>query len=126
MKCALLIFDNKPAEIAAGKDTSGMRANELIRQLEQRSAATHGATTWKPAKIEPVFAGTGVGRPTIDQLITDDGLGHRAVRQKMEKEGIKVHRDGIKGLADLHDFTPIKILTVIPMDKTELAPSAYA
>ena len=73
---------------------------------------------WTAEKIEETFAGTGVGRKTIAQIIEDHGLDSKTAYHRLEKEGIKAKDDDkIKEIADRYDSTPIKILTIILTDK---------
>jgi len=73
--------------------------------------------TWTPEKIEESFAGTGVGRKTIGQIIKDHGLDHKMAHQRLKESGIKAKDDDkIKELADKHDSTPIKILIIMLVD----------
>ena len=69
--------------------------------------------------VEETFAGTGVGRKSISQIIRDHGLDNKTVYQRLKGVGIEVRDDDkIKKLfADKHDSTPIKILTIILVDK---------
>jgi len=73
---------------------------------------------WTPAKIEETFAGTGVGRKTIEEIIKVHGVDHKTVRQRLEEEGIEAkNEDKIKEIADRHESTPIRILTIILADE---------
>lgn len=54
----------------------------------------------------------------ILQIVRDRGLDHKTVYQRRKGAGIEARdADKIKELADKHDSTPIKILTIIPVDK---------
>jgi hypothetical protein len=67
--------------------------------------------------IEETFAGTGIGRKSIAQIIKDHGLDPKTVYQRLKGSGIEAKDDDkIKKLADKHDATPIKILTIILID----------
>ena len=105
-------------EIASSKGTSGMEVYEVIKKLEPKPEVLKPGAAWTPEKIEETFAGTGVGRKTIGQIIKDHGLDHKTTHQKLKDRGIKAKDDDkIKELADRHDSTPIKILTIILTDK---------
>jgi hypothetical protein len=68
--------------------------------------------------IKEAFAGTGVGRMSIGQIIRDHGLDDKTVYQRLKRGGIEAMEDDkIKKIADKHHSTPIKILTVILVDK---------
>jgi len=68
--------------------------------------------------IEETFAGTGVGRKSITQIVKDHGLDPKTVYQRLKGSGIEAKDDDkIKKLADKHNSTPIKILTIILVGK---------
>jgi len=71
---------------------------------------------WTPGMVEETFAGTGVGRKSIGQIIKDHGLDPKTVNHRLKKGGIVADDDKIKDLADKHDSTPIKILTIMLVD----------
>jgi hypothetical protein len=74
-------------------------------------------TVWTPGMIEETFAGTGVGRKSIGQIIKDHGLDDNTVYQRLKRNDIEARNDDkIKELADKHDSTPIRILTIILID----------
>jgi hypothetical protein len=61
-----------------------------------------------------VFAGTGLGRKTFGQITGDLDPDTEAVRKRLKKVDIRVNDDDkLKDLADKHNTTPIKILTLI-------------
>jgi hypothetical protein len=102
------------AEIAASKDTSGMGLYAVIKKLESKPESMKPGTVWTPDKIEETFAGTGLGRKTFEQIIKDLALDPETARQRLKRVNIEVKDDDkIKALADKHDTTPIKILTII-------------
>jgi len=86
--------------------------------MEPKPEAMKPGTVWTPEKIEETFAGTGVGRKIIGQIIKDHGIDYKTAHQRLKEGGIKANDDDkIKELADKHDTTPIKILTIILVDK---------
>jgi hypothetical protein len=104
--------------IAESKGTSGMGVYEVIKKLEPKSETMKLGSVWTPEMIEETFAGTGVGRKSIGQIIKDHGLNPKAVYHSLKVGGIEaMDDDKIKALADKHDSTPIKILTIILADK---------
>jgi hypothetical protein len=104
--------------IGESKGASGMGVYEVIKKLEPKPETMKPGAVWTPETIEEAFAGTGVGRKSIGQIIRDHGLDSKTVHQRLKRDGIEA-RDGdkIKELADKHDSTPIKILTIILVDK---------
>ena len=110
--------DNTLVEIADSKETSGMGVYEVIKKLEPKPETMKPGTTWTPENIEETFAGTGVGKKSINQIIKDHQLDPKKVYQRLEERGITAKdNDRIKELADRHDATPITILTIILIDK---------
>ena len=74
-------------------------------------------SVWTPGMVEETFAGTGVGRKSIGQIIKDHGLDDNTVYQRLKRNDIEARNDDkIKELADKHDSTPIRILTIILID----------
>jgi hypothetical protein len=110
--------DQTLGDIADSKGTSGMGVYEAIKKLEAQPKTMEPGAAWTPEMIEETFAGTGVGRKSIGQIIRDYGLDHKTVYQRLKGDGIEARDDDkIKELADKHDSTPIKILTIILVDK---------
>ena len=104
--------------IADNKGSSGMGVYAVIKELELKPKTMKPGLVWTPGMIEEAFAGTGIGRKSIGQIIKDHGLDPRTVYQRLEGSGIEAADDDkIKALADRHDSTPIKILTIILVDK---------
>jgi hypothetical protein len=104
--------------IAESKGTSGMGVYEVIKKLEPKPEMMKPGSVWTPEMVEETFAGTGVGRRSIGQIIRDHGLDNKTVYQRLKKAGIEDRVDDrIKELADKHDSTSIKILTIILVDK---------
>ena len=110
--------DKTLGNIADSKGTSGMGVYAVIRKLEKRPKAMNPGLVWTPGMVEEAFAGSGVGRKSIGQIIKDHGLDPKTVYRRLKKGGIEAKDDDkIKELADKHDSTPIKILTLILVDK---------
>jgi len=94
-----------------------MGVYEAIKKLEPQPKTMKPGSAWTPEMIEETFAGTGVGRKSSGQIVRDHGLDHKAVYQRLKGTGIEARDDDkIKELADKHDSTPIKILTIILVD----------
>jgi len=104
-------------DIAASKATSGMGVYAVIKKLEPKPQTMKPGAVWTPGMVEETFAGTGVGRKSIGQIIKDHGLDPKTVNHRLKKGGIvAADDDKIKDLADKHDSTPIKILTIMLVD----------
>ena len=105
-------------DIAESKGTSGMGVYGVIKKLEPKPKTIQQGAVWTPEIIASTFAGTGVGRKSVGQIIRDHGLDHKSVYQRLKAGGIEAMEDNkIKELADKHNSTPIKILTIILVDK---------
>ena len=110
--------DKTLGDIADSKGTSGMGVYAVIKKLEPKPKTMKPGSVWTPEMIEEAFAGTGVGRKSIGQIIKDHGLDQKTVYHRLKGGGIEARDDDkIKELADKHDSTPIKILTIILVDK---------
>jgi len=110
--------DKTLGDIADSKGTSGMGVYAVIKKLEPKPKTMKPGSVWTPEMIEETFAGTGVGRKTIGRIIRDHGLDPNTVYQQLNKAGIEAKDDDkIKEVADKHDSTPIRILTIILVDK---------
>ena len=109
--------DNTLDNIAGSKGTSGMGVYAVIKKLEPKPKAMNPGLVWTPGMVEEAFAGTGVGRKSIGQVIKDNGLDPKIAYRRLKRDGIEA-KDGdkIKELSDKHDSTPIKILTIILVD----------
>jgi hypothetical protein len=109
--------DKTLGEIAGSKGTSGMGVYAVIQKLEKKPKTTKSGSVWTPGMVEETFAGTGVGRKSIGQIIKDHGLNKNTVYHRLKSSGIEAADDDkIKDLARKHDSTPIKILTIILID----------
>ena len=105
-------------DIAGSKATSGMGVYAVIQKLEPTPKTMTPGSAWTPELIEMTFAGTGVGRKSVGQIIKDHGLDPKIVYRRLKKGGIEAKDDDkIKQLADKHDSTPIKILAIMLVDK---------
>jgi hypothetical protein len=110
--------DNTLDNIAGSKGTSGMGVYAVIQKLEPKPKAMNPGLVWTTGMVEEAFAGTGVGRKSICQIIKDHGHDNKTVYKRLKRGGIEAKDDDkIKELADKHDSTPIKILTIILVDK---------
>ena len=110
--------DTTLGDIADSKGTSGMGVYAVIQKLEKNPKTMTPGSVWTPELIEETFAGTGVGRKSIAQIIKDHGLDPKTVYHRLKVGGIEAKDDDkIKTLADKHDSTPIKILTIMLVDK---------
>ena len=71
---------------------------------------------WSKARRRCAIAspGTGLGRKTIGQIIKELGLDPNTVYKRLKMFNIEAKdEDKFKKLANKHDTTPIKILTII-------------
>jgi hypothetical protein len=95
-----------------------MGVYEVIQRLESKPKTMKSGPVWTPEMVEETFAGTGVGRHRIGQIIRAHGLGPKTVYHRLKEGGIEANDDDkIKELARKYDSTPIKILTIMLADK---------
>jgi hypothetical protein len=110
--------DKTIADIADSMRRSGLEVYKVIKKLEPKPNAMNAGLIWTPGTIEEAFAGTGVGRKSIGQIIKDHGLDPITVYRRLKLNGIEAKDDDkIKDLADKHGSTPVKVLTIILLDK---------
>jgi len=107
------------AVIATSKGTSGMGVYAVIKNLESKPETMKPGAVWTPENIEETFSGTGLGRKTFGQIFKDLALDPETARKRLKRAKIEAKDDDkFKELADKHDSTPIKILTIILVEGT--------
>lgn len=110
--------DETVGDIGDSKVNSGMGVYEVIKKLEPKPETMKPGAVWTPRMIEEAFAGTGVGRKSIGQIIKDHGLDPKTVYHRIKEGGIETEdADKIKEIAAKYNSTPIKILTIMLVDK---------
>ena len=77
--------DKTLGDIADSKGTSGMGVYAVIKKLEPKPKTMKPGSAWTPEMIEETFAGTGVGRKSIGQIIKDHGLDQKTVYQRLKR-----------------------------------------
>jgi len=108
-------------EIADSKQSSGMGVYEVIKKLEKKHEAMKPGAIWTPEKIEEVFSGTGLGNKTLGQIIKDMELEPKMVYKRLNVANIEAKEgDKIKQLANDYNTTPIKILTVMLINDSQI------
>ena len=101
-------------DIADSKGSAGLGVYGVIKKLEPKPMTMESGSVWTPGMIEEAFAGTGVGGKSVGQIIRNHGLDDKTVYQRLKAAGIEaMDDDKIKDLADKHNSTPIRILTII-------------
>ena len=105
------------AQIAASQSTSGMGVYAVIKKMETKPEPIISGTAWTPDTIEETFAGTGLGRKTVGQIIRELGLDPTTTHNRLTRVNIAAQNDDkIKALAEKYHTTPIKILTTMLME----------
>ena len=108
-------------EIADSKRSSGMGVYEVIKKLETKPEAMQPGDVWTPEKIEEVFSGTGLGNKTIGQIVKEMELESGKVYRRLKEAGIDAKDDdNMKQLANEHNTTPMKILTVVLIEGSRI------
>ncbi len=108
-------------EIAESKRTSGMGVYEVIKKLEAKPEAMRPGTTWTAENIEETFSGTGLGNKTVGQIIKEMELNPGKVYQRLRAIEIESNdEDRLKSLADKNNTTPIKLMTVILVEDSQV------
>ena len=106
--------DRTLAEIAASKNTSGMGVYQVIKPLEMIPTIMKSGEAWTAENVEEAFSGTGLGNKAIGQIITDLGLKPEPTLQRLRANDVAAELDDkFKKLAEKHDTTPMKLLTIM-------------
>ena len=104
-------------EIAKSKQTSGMGVYVVLKKLEPKLAEMIPGEKWTAENVEETFAGKGLGKKTLGQIIKELELDSTKVYQKLKNLEIEANdEDKIKSLADKNNTTPIKLMTKILVD----------
>jgi hypothetical protein len=108
-------------EIAESKRTSGMGVYEVIKKLEAKPEAIKPGATWTAEKVEETFSGTGLGNKTIGQIIKEMELNPGKAYQRLKAIDIEAKdEDRLKSLADKNNTTPIKLMTTILVEDSQI------
>jgi hypothetical protein len=108
-------------EIAESKRTSGMGVYEVIKKLETKPEAMKPGGAWTAETVEETFAGTGLGNKTISQIIKEMALNPDNVYQRLKAIGIETgDDDSLKSLAEKNNTTPIKLMTTILVEDSQM------
>ena len=108
-------------EIAESKQTSGMVVYGVIKRLEAKPEAMKPGTRWTAVKVKETFSGTGLGNKTIGQIIKELELDSSTVYQRLKAIDIEAKGDDrFKSLADENDTTPIKLMTIILVEDSQI------
>jgi len=108
-------------DIAESKGTSGMGVYEVIKKLEAKSEGVKTGGTWTAERVEETFSGTGLGNQTIGQIIKEMELNPGKVYQRLKAIDIEAKdEDRLKSLADKHNTTPIKLMTTILVEDSQI------
>jgi hypothetical protein len=108
-------------QIAESKRTSGMGVYEVIKKLEAKSEAMKPGAVWTTEKVEETFSGTGLGNKTIGQIIKEMELNPDKVYRRLRGIDIEAKDDDrLKSLADKNNTTPIKLMTAILVEDSQI------
>ena len=111
---------NTLKEIAASKQTSGMGVYVVIKKLEPKLAAMVPGEKWTAEKVEETFAGKGLGKKTLGQIIKELELDSSKIYQKLQNLDIEANDEArLKSLAEKNNTTPIKLMTTILVESNK-------
>jgi hypothetical protein len=109
-------------KIATANQTSPMKIYQAIRKFEIAPAPDRGKTAgFTPDLVDEKFAGTGVGRKTLAEMIRETGVDPAQVKERLAKNRIEM-KDGetFRDAADKRKVTPMEILKVILVENYKL------
>ena len=108
-------------EIAESKRSSGMGVYEVIKKLETKPEAMQPGAVWTLEKIEEYFSGTGLGNKNIGQIIKEMELAPDKAYRRLKEAGVEAEEDDkLKQLANEHNTTPIKILSIVLIEDRQI------
>lgn len=108
------------AEIAQSNNVKPMGVYSHISHLEPKLAPTAAASAMTPELVEEKFTGTGIGRKTIEELVSQMNLDFPRIQKRLAKISIPVERqDTLKEAASRSGITPIELLKSILVDRYE-------
>ena len=98
-------------KIAEANETTPLHLYMLVKKFEKKS---DGDIAYTPESVEEQFAGTGIGRKTLSQIIEDAGIERGIAAGRLRENDISVRDDEtLKAAADRNGVKPIDILTAI-------------
>jgi hypothetical protein len=108
------------AEIAKRNALKPMKVYSLISHLEPKLTPTAAASGMTPELVEEKFAGTGIGRKTIADLVSQMNLDFPSIRRRLVKIRIPVEeKETLKETASRSGITPIELLKSMLVDGYE-------
>jgi len=93
----------------------------VIKKLEEKHEAMKPGGLWTADTVEKTFAGTGLGNKTLGQIIKDMELNPSKVYQRLKIAKIEIQdNDRLKNIADQNATTPIKLMTIILVEDSQI------
>jgi hypothetical protein len=109
-------------DIARENGTSAMGLYMMIKKYEPKEEET--AASYTPELVEERFAGSGIGRMTLEWLLEDMGVDPGVARERLAASGIEITAgETLKAAAERSEVEPIEILKVILVEGYEPAHS---
>ena len=105
--------DNKMKlkDLAAINSTTPMHIYLTIKPLERRPKLK---ANFKPADVEAQFAGTGIGRKTLEQMAEELKLDLNTAQARLKMVGVEAKAsDKMKMIAEAHDLEAIDLVKML-------------
>jgi hypothetical protein len=109
-------------EISQANSTTPMDLYVMIKKFERKEVFPEGAV-WTADMVDEKFAGTGLGRKTLDQAARDAGLDPALAAERLEKKGIPVESgETLKQAAERHGLKPIDFVKALLVQEDAATP----
>ncbi|MCE5194472.1 MAG: DUF4405 domain-containing protein [Nitrospiraceae bacterium] len=104
-------------KIAKNHNTSPLEIYKIIKKYEKKDTAGE-IISYTPEQVDEKFAGTGLGRKTLKQIIEENKLDINKAKKKLSEKNIQTKEgETLKQAADRHNTTPIDIMKIILVDE---------
>jgi hypothetical protein len=115
-------------KIAKANKTSPMRIFQVMKKFEVAAPPAIAAApteakgpVFTPDLVDEKFAGTGVGRKTLGEVIQQTGVDPAKVKERLAKNKVEMKEgDTFHDIADKRKVTPMEILKVVLVENYEL------
>jgi hypothetical protein len=111
--------DDSLEKIAGRNNVSPMDIYQIMIQFQaEQEVPTAGEYTVE--QVEETFAGSGVGRMTLPDVVAEAGVDPSKVQQRLEARGIEFNReDSLKEIAEESGLYPLDLLKIMLVEGYE-------
>lgn len=99
--------------IASANNKNAMEVFAIIKKFEKIDPIDT-SLKFTPEMVEERFAGSGIGRKTLTQITSENGISMREALMKLEAQGIKIKKnEAFKDAAAKYELYPLDLLKII-------------